>query len=256
MVRTAALRRPVTLPDGEKMMAGENLITRPRGPSTAFIQLDDLAPEKLDRVREAACIIHATSPGNYQAWIAVSGLPQGHEQFLEFMRRVRDSIGQNDASASHATRIAGTENFKLKYAPEFPTVTILEAHPGRLMTPERLAELGLLAPPRPVQAMSLKFTCRSESTSARNRPWPSYEMALAGAPRSREGSRPDRSHADFFWCMLAAQRGKSVEETAAELLKVSEKARERARSGDEGYALVTAENAAAEARRGRREGRG
>jgi hypothetical protein len=56
--------------------------------------------------------------------------------------------------------------------------------------------------------------------------------------------------------MLAAQRGWSVEETAAELLKVSEKAQERARSGDDGYSLVTAENAAADAMRGRREGRG
>jgi hypothetical protein len=256
MVRTAALRHPMRLPDGETMMAGENLIMRPRGASVAFLQLDDLAPEKLDRVRDAACIIHATSPGNYQAWIAVSGMSEGKEQFKEFMRRVRDSVGQNDASASHATRVAGTENFKTKYAPEFPTVTILEAHPGRVMTPDQLAELGLLAPPRPLPAQPLKFIRRSENTSAEKRHWPSYDKALAGARRSPEGPGPDRSRADYFWCMLAAQRGWSIEETAAELLKVSQKAQERARSGDDGYALVTAENAAADAMRGRREGRG
>jgi hypothetical protein len=35
---------------------------------------------------------------------------------------------------------------------------------------------------------------------------------------------PDRSMADFFWCMMAAQRGWSIEETASKLLEVSAKA--------------------------------
>jgi hypothetical protein len=37
------------------------------------------------------------------------------------------ALWPNDKSASHA-RVAGTENFKTKYAPEFPTVTIVETH--------------------------------------------------------------------------------------------------------------------------------
>jgi hypothetical protein len=55
---------------------------------------------------------------------------------------------------------------------------------------------------------------------------------------------------------MAAQRGWSIEEIAQMLLEESEKARERARCGDEGYALVTAQNAAAAAARGRQKGRG
>jgi hypothetical protein len=55
---------------------------------------------------------------------------------------------------------------------------------------------------------------------------------------------------------MAAQRGWSIEETAQKLLEVSEKARERARCRDEGYALVTAQNAAAAAVRGGQKGRG
>ena len=47
-----------------------------------------------------------------------------------------------------------------------------------------------------------------------------------------------------------------IEETAQKLLEVSEKARKRARCRDEGYALVTAQNAAAKATRGRQTGRG
>jgi hypothetical protein len=149
MVRTAAIRRHVALPDGERVLAGENLIMRPIGTNTAFIQLDDLAPDQLDRVREAACIIHATSPGNYQAWIAVSGVSEGKEQFKEFTRRVRKAVGGNDKSASHATRVAGTENFKLKYAPAYPVVTIVESHPGRVMTPEQAGSIGPAFPAAP-----------------------------------------------------------------------------------------------------------
>jgi hypothetical protein len=48
--------------------------------------------------------------------------------------------------------------------------------------------------------------------------------------------------------MRAAQRGWSAEETADKLMEVSAKAQERARLRDEGYALATAQNAAAAAR--------
>lgn len=109
MVRTAALRRPVTLEDGQTVMAGENLIIRPTGPNVAFVQLDDLSAEQLDRVRPAVFIIHATSLGNHQAWIAASGVPEGKEAFKEFMRRgAQGSGGQRQIGlACHARRRHG-----------------------------------------------------------------------------------------------------------------------------------------------------
>jgi hypothetical protein len=55
---------------------------------------------------------------------------------------------------------------------------------------------------------------------------------------------------------MAAQRGWSIEETANKLMEVSARAQERARLYDEGYALITAQNAAAAAARGRQTGRG
>jgi hypothetical protein len=61
--------------------------------------------------------------------------------------------------------------------------------------------------------------------------------------------------ADFFWCMMAAQRGWSIEETAGKLPEVSARAPERARLHDEGYALITAQNAAATAEHCRQRGR-
>jgi hypothetical protein len=61
--------------------------------------------------------------------------------------------------------------------------------------------------------------------------------------------------ADFFWCMMAARRGWSIEETANTPMEVSAKAQERARLRDEGYALIAAQNAAAAATRCTQTGR-
>jgi hypothetical protein len=255
MVRTAAIRRRHVLDDGRIVMAGENLIVRPTGPEVGFVQLDDLRPEFLARVRSAAFLVHATSPNNYQAWLAVSDAPRGKEQFKEFVRRVRKAVGGNDKSASHATRLAGTENFKLDYFPDFPVVTIEQAVAGRVMTQSLLQEIGLLAGPKssPVEAFK-KYAPHRASPNGERR-WPSYEMSLAGAPLNAKGTGPSRSHADFWWCKLAAQRAFSIEEIAAELPNVSQKARERIRDGDPGYVTKTAENGAAAAARGRQRNR-
>jgi hypothetical protein len=186
---------------------------------------------------------------------AVSGVAEGKEQFKEFMRRVRKAVGTNDKSASHATRVAGTENFKEKYAPAFPVVTILESYPGRVMTPEQLQAMDLLAAPEPIQATTLQFIKRAETRSGKGREWPSYDMSLAGAPRTSDGSGPDRSKADFWWCKLAIQRKWSIEDTEARLLEVSEKARERVRLGDTGYVHQTVLNAAMAVERDRQRSR-
>ena len=67
--------------------AGENVIIRPMSPDAVFVQLDDLKThEQLERVRPAAFIIHKTSPGNHQAWIAVSGVPPRKEAFSRSSR--------------------------------------------------------------------------------------------------------------------------------------------------------------------------
>ncbi len=55
--------------------------------------------------------------------------------------------------------------------------------------------------------------------------------------------------------MIAIERGWSIKETAHKLVEVSERAQERVRLKDEGYARVTTENAAAAAARGRQRGR-
>ena len=231
-----------------------NIIVRPHSDTAHLIQLDDLKTDALGHLHEVAFLTLQTSPGNHQAWVAVSGLKKG-EETKDFARRLRKGAGA-DPSASGATRIASTTNYKRKYEPDFPTVTIVDAAPGRIVTQAQLDSLGLVAPPEPAPAVIPIRSRRKHPTAEGERTWPDYERCVSGAPPSKEGDGPDRSMADFFWCMMAAQRGWSIEETANKLMELSAKAQERARLRDEGYALVTAQNAAAAAERGRQTGRG
>jgi RepB DNA-primase N-terminal domain len=51
-----------------------NIIVRPHSDTAQLIQLDDLKAEGLSRVGDVAFLTLRTSPGNHQAWIAVSNL--------------------------------------------------------------------------------------------------------------------------------------------------------------------------------------
>lgn len=251
----AANRKPCIAEDGTRIMAGENLIIRPvcRIPETAvtFVQLDDLTAGQLERVHAASFLIFSTSTGNHQAWIAVSG----HKgDTVDLCRRVRKALGAGDHSATGSTRLAGTENFKAKYAPEFPVVSIVHGAPGHVMTMEQLQQMNLLAEPEPV-VIPPKRSVVHKPTTGHDRTWPDYGRCLAGAPMNSGGTGPDRSLADFTFAKFAAQRGWSVEEITAELPNVSEKARERIVNRDPGYVTKTAENGAAAAARGRQRSR-
>lgn len=135
----------------------------------------------------------------------------------QFARRLCKGTGA-DPCASGAVRVAGTDNCKRKYGPEFPTVSSVSAFPSRIVTPEQLEELGLLAAPEPVEAAPFRV-----STS---RSWPDHQRCVEGAPRNRGDTGPDISSADNFFCLLSAQRGHGVEEIAARLMEESEQTRE------------------------------
>jgi len=243
VLRAAASRKPCRLADGQVLMAGENVIIRPMSHTARFIQLDDLSATALERVRPMAFLMLATSPGNHQAWISVSGLTEtAKDEVKDFVRRVKKGIG--DKSASGAVRLAGSENFKVKYYPDFPRVAIVEAVPGRMVTTQQLEGQGLVASPEPVPEALPPTERHSPFRASRNRrqdTWPSYEVALHRAPAATNHQGPDRSMADFVWCMTAIDWGFSVEATADKLLEESAKARDKGKD----YALVTARNAAA-----------
>jgi hypothetical protein len=184
----------------------------------------------LERLRTTAFLILGTSSENHQAWIALQ------ECDADLVRRLRRGSGA-DLTASGATRVAGSLNFKRRYAPDFPTVTILEAAPKRTVTRVELEALGLLALPDPVPVRPPGRAYQGRGAKQ----WPSYERCLQNAPPAHNSDRPDVSRADFTFCLLAIDWGWSVAETCARLLEKSSKARE---SG-ETYAWLTARRAAA-----------
>jgi hypothetical protein len=195
-----------------------NLIVRPLSSKAWFIQLDDLKAGQLQRLAPRLFLTLETSPGNYQAWLALAGQ---HDK--EFAKRVRRGAG-TDKRATGATRIAGSLNFKEKYAPGFPRVAIHTAAPGQTVTAAELEELELVA----AKEEFAPFTPAPSSGSPHG--WPNYDIALQRAPLNREGTGPDRSNADLKWAMTAIglfRRGEG--ETAAQLMELSEKARQKGR---------------------------
>ena len=206
-----------------------NVIVRPLSRKAWFIQLDDLKAEQLQRLAPRIFLALETSPGNHQAWAALEGQ---HDK--EFARRVRRGAG-TDKRATGATRIAGSLNFKTKYAPDFPRVAIHTAQPGQRVTAAELEKLGLVAPPQVFAPSPPAPSSGRPSTK-----WPSYQIALDGALKKADGT-PDRSNADLRFCMTAIGRFRFGErETAAQLMKVSAKAQQRG----QGYADAVADAAA------------
>jgi hypothetical protein len=206
-----------------------NLIVRPYGTNVMFIQLDDIDAGKLVQIARAMFLSLETSPDNFQAWVAVPG-----HHCPDFARRVKRGV-DSDLDATGATRICGSFNFKREYAPNYPRVALREFRPGRVSSREELDRLGFVAPP--VEAAPLSPAPRALVGS---RKWPSWAVALGGAPLNRKGTGPDRSRADFWFCYLAIQWGHTVEETAGRLLQESPRASDTGKS----YADHTAKQAA------------
>lgn len=204
-----------------------NVIVRPRVEGATCIQLDDLDREKGQQIASAAFLMLETSPGNYQAWVAVKEAPLGLHS------RLRKGIGA-DLNASGATRVAGTYNFKAKYEPGFPVVNVAARSKGRFATMQQLEQLDVLAPEVKYENVSGDPVPGFRRTSK----WPSYGEVLDRAPRNEEGN-PKRTSVDFTWCMIALSWGHSVEATAAKLMEQSGKAQENG----EDYALKTSQRA-------------
>lgn len=218
-----------------------NVIVRPHAARAVLIQLDDLDSAAMERVKPAAFLGLETSPGNYQAWVAVGA----DEADKDIARRLRKGAGADD-TASGATRVAGSFNFKDKYAPAFPVVKIAHSVPGLLTNVAHLKALGLVAPPeRSPKVRSVTIS------NLGNRKWPSYARCVEGAPENRDKTGPDISRADFTWCMTAITWGWGIEDVALKLMEESTKARENG----ERYAKLTAQNAAAAVERNKQRSR-
>lgn len=228
----------------------QNIIIRPRVSDKArfFVQLDDLKNNQILKVQQAALLTLETSPGNFQAWIAIASSQGVTEK--EIGSALRRTTGA-DISASGATRLAGSHNYKEKYAPDYPIVTISHSSPGLVMTTSQLQEMGLLTIPSRLMPKPIP---RNEWTEKKPKRFPDYDRCLQNAPTNTKGDAPDTSRADYTWCMIAIDWGWTVEETAAQLLRERTDDRKRHRNTQR-YAEATARSAATGVERNRTQGR-
>jgi hypothetical protein len=211
---TLSLPELLSLSEREK----KSVIIRPRA-KTPLIQLDDLTPEAVEKVRELSFIIIETSRGNFQAWLSVTDAGE------DTARRLKEATGA-DLNASGAVRICGSQNYKPEYGPDFPSVRLIEGRPGRTTTTAELEARGLLPPPTPaldsVQKQSHHHRPpRAPSRDYESTTWPDYGECLAYA--RKEDGEPDASRADSRFAWIAARRGFSPDAITTKLLEVSEK---------------------------------
>ena len=220
--RLADLRRALPAMLDIATAQQRNVIVRPHGPGVTFIQLDDLKADQLPPLAPAAFLTLETSPGNYQAWLALPG-----SEDKDFARRLRKGTGA-DATASGATRVAGSLNFKDKYAPDFPRVTIHAAQPGRRANRRRArtARPGRGAGSRRATASHCPRPC------FRRQPHDGRAMPAAWTARRSTARKPAPtiSRADFVFCMTAITWGWSVDDTAERLMEESAKAQAQRQS--------------------------
>jgi hypothetical protein len=213
-----ALRRTLPSMIESADRRSESVIVRPHSPDSLLVQLDDLDRERAQRLKPVSLLILRTSPGNFQAWIALPS--QDRDANLDLSRRLRKGSGA-DVSASGATRCAGSRNYKLKYAPDFPLVALVHVASGRFTSREILEALGLIGKPEPVKKPADRQVYRSTTGGA----WPSMEIALRGANRKTNGA-PDRSDADFRYALTCISWGRAPHEIAARLSTESARASE------------------------------
>jgi hypothetical protein len=95
---------------------------------------------------------------------------------------LRKGAGADD-TASGATRVAGSLNFKDKYAPDFPTVQIAHSAPGLMASTGQLESMGLVAEPEKPAPPKFRL---SRTDRIRSNKWPSYLRCVQGAPENND----------------------------------------------------------------------
>src|SRR5947208_12456744 len=98
--------------------------------------------------------------------------PKGKDAARDFTRRPRKGAGA-DPTATGATRLAGSLNFKTKYAPAFPCVDIIHTNAGKMTRCAELGVWGFMAAPDPQPPASVPQI--KPPGPALNRKWPDYQ---------------------------------------------------------------------------------
>ena len=189
---------------------GQSFIVRLRG--DGLIMVDDCDEESREFLEPLAFLTVETSPGSFQAWLAVDGADLEQTRRRIFLGLAQRGMEGNGGSYG-SLRWPGSINFK----PErrgpggSPVVRVVIAQPGVRVSLEELAGFGLL-PELPAAAPSLPVCDPRQFAGPQKRP--DYDKCLA--------VKRTRSEADAQFVWIALQRGFSDSEIAAMLAEVSE----------------------------------
>lgn len=221
-----------------EMMAGcvkrrWSFIVDPRSIGPRLIHVDECNKSVLDLLQDVSLYTIETSLDNGQAILILpDGLSESQcNEIEDRLFEVLKPLGCNKGS-SGASRWPGSFNFKPKRQQSdgsFPQVKLLAFNPGRVVAPEELESLGLLAPriekepPRP-KAERTKFPTE----------WPVYDEALASR---------DRSGADYKFSCEAKRLGWTQAQVEIKLSELSDKAHERSRRRSDSYLSSTVKKA-------------
>ncbi len=195
-----------------------SLCVRPNG--AHLIQIDDCNQAIRDRLTPFSFLTIETSPNSFQCWLALPGTASGERDAVrERLLLALAPTGAN-GGAYNSLRFPGSRNFKLSHeAIGFPLVRTLTVEMERFVSFAELHEAGLLPPvSRPTPPCSNVRRVNSSPTR-----FPSWERELARVPRKSDG-QPDRSRADYCWCLMSLRWGWSEREVADKLREVSAKA--------------------------------
>ena len=196
----------------------ESVVIRPHAPGVQIVQLDDLNAETVFRLNDVLFMVIETSQGRYQGWVAVN---EAEAKSGNLFRRLRKGVGC-DQTASGATRVPGSRNFKVKRRDahgNYPMVRLVHSEPGKLVSGEELEATGLLAEPEPVKEAAA--TGEPISPHKGGQKLPEYAECVRYGKQ-----RGDRDLADQRFAWIAADRGFSPDEVTQAILAVSPKAAE------------------------------
>jgi hypothetical protein len=199
---------PELIADAER--GGVSLIARVRGP---VLQIDDCDIEAVKLLEPYAFITIETSQDNFQVWFAFKDDDDKVVCRDRLFARLKEIAPGVNPGAGGALRWPGSINFKP--GRNNWRVRIHSINQGRITTPAELDDAGLLADP---ERQAFDWDPNGPPGA-----WPDYQRCVED---KTVNGVCDRSAADAQFVFFALKRRRTVEELAAKLLEVSDRAKE------------------------------
>jgi hypothetical protein len=191
----------------------------------ALIQVDDCSLEVLGRLAPYSFVTVETSPGNYQAWLALpKGITEGERVLVRerLLRQLKDT-GAN-GGAFNSVRLPGCLNAKEKYRDaqgHLPRVRVVDVAPSLMVAPSVLETAGLLAAPLPAKVTSIVTYNNSRIPTSEV----DYQYYLSRSGNSDKSF--DRSNADICYAMAMLRLGHPRHYIISRINDLSDKAKGR-----------------------------